>query len=251
MVATVSGGEDKLNWGPRSQGDCSMVEICESNLHGRLSIDRLADFETSLGTRLPDDYRRYLLAHNGGVPTPNSFRLPDGGGSSVSSMYGLHDGPDHTRLDLVRGDYADRIPVWLLPIGNDPGGNELCIDLSEPGRGRIFFWDHETGELQIVAESFAAFIEGHLFEWIDPNEHVFERILRTNNLADVDRIIANGADIESTDNYGRTLLENAAIWGNKTVVERLYRAGAQLREARSYADRNGYPQLVKWIDSLA
>ena len=41
-----------------------------------LADDALADLERRLGITLPAEYRAFLLAHNGGVPRPEWFRLP-------------------------------------------------------------------------------------------------------------------------------------------------------------------------------
>jgi hypothetical protein len=37
----------------------------------------------------------------------------------------------------------DRMPPGLVPIGEDFFGNQICIDVSEAGNGRIYSWFHE------------------------------------------------------------------------------------------------------------
>jgi hypothetical protein len=39
--------------------------------------------------------------------------------------------------------YQDRVPNTLLPVARDPGGNLLCLQLSEQDYGKVYFWDHE------------------------------------------------------------------------------------------------------------
>jgi hypothetical protein len=41
-----------------------------------LSDDVLLGVESRLGITFPTDYRSFLLRHNGGVPSPEWFRLP-------------------------------------------------------------------------------------------------------------------------------------------------------------------------------
>ena len=72
--------------------------------------------------------------------------------------------------DLLRNHeaYEGRIPAELLAVGNDPGGNLICLAVRGGKRGAVYFWDHEgegpPGEagysnVYPVAESFGEFIE--------------------------------------------------------------------------------------------
>jgi hypothetical protein len=49
------------------------LRIRDANRYGRLSQERLKQLETRLRGRLPDDYRSFLLRHNGGRPTLSRF----------------------------------------------------------------------------------------------------------------------------------------------------------------------------------
>ena len=42
----------------------------------------------------------------------------------------------------------------LLPIADDPFGNLICYKFTGEN-GRIVFWDHETDEIDDVADSFS------------------------------------------------------------------------------------------------
>ncbi len=51
---------------------------------------RLKQFETDTGLTLPDDYRGFLLKHNGGAPVECRFEIPDlREDAQVESFYGL------------------------------------------------------------------------------------------------------------------------------------------------------------------
>ena len=120
-----------------------MPVIADSQAFGLPGETRLSEFEAKLGHPLPGDYRAFLLEHNGGTPQPAAFAL----GCDVSEvhlLYGLHDGPEYAQLEWALRTYAGRVPPDLLPIGSDPGGNELCVCLAGGRRGRIYFWDHES-----------------------------------------------------------------------------------------------------------
>ena len=226
-----------------------MVQFENSNKYGSVTEQRVSEFEREIGYTLPSDYRDYLLLHNGGTPSPYHFDFGDGDGSLVNNMNGLHDGPSYSRLDHARNSYRGRIPDHLLPIGYDPGGNEVCLGLCGEHRGRVYFWDHESGALEEIAPSFTAFLDG-LYEWVDPNEHAFIRMCRTHDLKELRRFIDSGVELDSTDELDRTLLEYAAMFGHTDMIEQLFRAGASLRDARYYAERNENKELVAFLDSL-
>jgi hypothetical protein len=141
---------------------------------GQADIERL---EASLGCRLPEEYRAFLAACNGGYvggllwftgPTP-SGEVADAG---VHHVGGFRQEP-HFSLAWAREVYEGRIPEDLLWIMDDPFGNALCLGIQGPHTGKVFFWDHENepgddwdgrvetaGNLQLLANSFPAFVAG-------------------------------------------------------------------------------------------
>ena len=107
-----------------------------------LTEDRLRSAERQLGLELPDSYRRFLLAANGGRPKPSRFALPDGRRDSVDWFLGIHDGEGDNLVGYA-STYRDRVPSDLLPIAHDPGGNLVCLGVAGTRLGQVFFWDHE------------------------------------------------------------------------------------------------------------
>lgn len=65
--------------------------------------------------------------------------------------------------------FKGRMPKFYLPIGCDPGGNQICLAVKGQNYGQVFFWDHEfeaddgcepTEEnLTRIASSFDAFLD--------------------------------------------------------------------------------------------
>ncbi len=153
------------------------VQVIRSKLPPALSTELLA-FERSAGASLPDDYRRFLFACNGGFvggqlwfegPTPDG-RSADAG---VHHIGGFRS-ESYLSLTGARDTYGARIPQPLMWIMDDPFGNAICLGLSGPQRGHVFFWDHEAepdpetwdgrletaGNLQLLALSFTDFVAG-------------------------------------------------------------------------------------------
>ncbi len=114
------------------------------NSYGQISPEQIQAFEARTGIDLPDAYRKFLLASNGGEPTPDVFDVPDWHGQStiLAGLYGIHDGP-HRNLEKVLKGSAGVLPPQFLAIAEDAGGNLVCLGIQGKHRGHIYFWDHE------------------------------------------------------------------------------------------------------------
>ncbi len=148
-----------------------MNSILQSNPYGILDVADLEAFEARIGCRLPDEYRRYLLAHNGGEYEKIIF--PGEPSFTMHHVLGLHNGPDYYRLER-------RFPLWetcdledvkeqlerLLFIADTTTGDAILLNCDD---GSIWFFDpHDvTGEpdqnlkedMICLASNFDAFIE--------------------------------------------------------------------------------------------
>jgi hypothetical protein len=112
---------------------------------GKLGEETIVDFERSLGITLPNSYRSFLLKHNGGMPEPNYFPLlnnPIDKFAIVNYLYCISSGDDYDIRNIIIS-MEGRLPRDLLPIGEDPGGNLICIAVSGSNFGKVYFWDHE------------------------------------------------------------------------------------------------------------
>jgi hypothetical protein len=64
--------------------------------------------------------------------------------------------------------FAGRFPRNLLPIGHDPGGNQICMSVAGSDRNTIYFCDHEDeaddddvpgyDSVYFIVDSFQAFL---------------------------------------------------------------------------------------------
>ncbi len=146
------------------------IELTDT--HGPLDERRIAELEERFGARLPEDYRRFLLQHNGGRPDPADFRLADRQGaytdSRVEAFLSVYDG-EHFNFEKVLACFKGpepRIPANLVPIARDPFGNLICLSIAGPDGGTVYFWDHEReseGEptydnVDRIADSFGEFL---------------------------------------------------------------------------------------------
>ncbi|MCX7568633.1 SMI1/KNR4 family protein [Tumebacillus sp. DT12] len=112
------------------------------NSHEKLSLEQVEQFEAVQGVILPLKYKTFLLQWNGGYPELNVFKISDEQGTSVLNVLnGIGDMYDN--LEKVMDIYEDRLPTGFIPIGDDPGGNVICVGTKEPYYEQIYFWDHE------------------------------------------------------------------------------------------------------------
>lgn len=210
------------------------IDIADSNRFGKLTPERLAAFEKSLGTQLPEPYRAHLLAHNGGYA--------DGARDicELHHVYGIHDGPQWARFPDSQAIYGGLVPRNLLPIADDPGGNLLCIVLDGADRGAVCFWNHERAGSPVhsvtqLAPDFGAFLRGLAIKVaVDRGQAALVREA-------VDEI---GLDVPVY--AGKTMLDLAFDQGSESIIALLMNAGAKVRnDALIEAVRNASLEIVK------
>lgn len=118
--------------------------------------------EEKIKTRLPEDYRNFILDFNGGFPTPNIFYIsPYQQESRLSIFYGITSKKSCDIWANALNSYED-MGRSFLPIGEDPGGNQIYISLHPDTLGRIYFRDHElyaSESLTLIANSFSEFLQ--------------------------------------------------------------------------------------------
>jgi predicted DNA-binding WGR domain protein len=113
---------------------------------------QVAALEKQLAATLPEEYRNFLLTHNGGhvAPEDGSFEVfghphPYGYIGSVRVFYTLQKNvPTYESLHYAIEQVMPRLPVGHLPI-TESGGNPITIDL-QTKPGCIYLFDHELPE---------------------------------------------------------------------------------------------------------
>lgn len=146
------------------------MTITEHLTQKRPSDGDISTFASSIQGTLPDDYRHFLKAENGGRPDPNQFRFSRKDGitqdGSIHYFFALYDG----RVGSLKRNfdaYRGRVPGGYLPIGVDPFGNLILLRVTAQNPGKLFFWDHEEEDecipsiknMYVVANSFSGFLE--------------------------------------------------------------------------------------------
>lgn len=102
-------------------------------------------FETRFGVVLPDDYKEFLLKHYGGKPTPRRYKTQDGVvESSFIRMLPLADIEEpNLALNFMSYNQGHFIPKNLMPIGEDPIGNQICLSVAGVDCGTVYPWSYD------------------------------------------------------------------------------------------------------------
>lgn len=125
-----------------------MAQVTITESRPPITEKEIQEVEKSLNVEFPAGYRRFLLAHNGGRPEPEVFLIPNnwlpGRRSMVDWFYSIEPTDEYNYIVRVAKVFEDRMPPEFIPVGCDPGGNQICLVVSGEKRGQIYFWDHES-----------------------------------------------------------------------------------------------------------
>lgn len=108
-------------------------------------------FEREIGSRLPKDYRHFLLSCGGG-DFESEVTISGRDCGAVVSFLGLQD-LDRRLLqghDLRTGTLVSiPLPVPMLPIAYTDGGDPICLCLDPVANGAVYLVDHDCGGLEV------------------------------------------------------------------------------------------------------
>ncbi|SCY43994.1 SMI1/KNR4 family protein [Microvirga guangxiensis] len=104
----------------------------------------IARWESETGLSLPDDYRRFMLAFNGGYVYPSHFRhgvprnlSPHGGDATfVSQFYNWTIAERYWHGEM----WGKAKPPDMFEIGSDPDGLSIFLSLRSADHGQVFCW---------------------------------------------------------------------------------------------------------------
>ncbi|MED3789198.1 SMI1/KNR4 family protein [Peribacillus frigoritolerans] len=152
--------------------------------------------ETMYDINIPKDYREFLLNYDETFfenevtykPIETSPWKTKEGTQVFEGFYGLSS--ENNLFDQIES-YLNRMPDCMIPIGESPGGNLICIGVKESFMGKVYFWDHKNEReakimvgievasddvnsywenIHLVSETFLGFLSG--LELINETENI-------------------------------------------------------------------------------
>jgi hypothetical protein len=122
-----------------------------------MTEEELAAIERSLGERLPEDFRDFLRTYGDAMFEALTFFRPVRSSSISSSPFGRSRileggafshfyGSSAAKQSLAESItlYKGRMPDTIIPIGDEGGGNQICLGIKGDERGKVYYWDHEN-----------------------------------------------------------------------------------------------------------
>ncbi|MGE7767278.1 SMI1/KNR4 family protein [Peribacillus sp. NPDC096540] len=148
--------------------------------------NQIKDIEKMYDIYIPKDYRVFLLNYVETFfenevtykPIETSPWTSKEGTQVFEGFYGL--AGENNLFNQIEG-YLNRMPDCMIPIGESPGGNLICIGVKESFIGKVYFWNHENEReakimvgievasddinsywenIHLVAETFIGFLSG-------------------------------------------------------------------------------------------
>jgi hypothetical protein len=125
--------------------------------------NELANFSSVSDYPLPEDFKLWLLKHNGACPEPSEILSSEGFTFIINSFVSFS-GKDTPNVLSILKMLKGRISKGLLPIAEDHGGNYVCFRcLSTTAEPDVVLWDHEEANQGIgikpVAASFTELVQ--------------------------------------------------------------------------------------------
>lgn len=118
------------------------------NSNDKVSLEKIKEFETKYNINLPIQYREFLLEYNGGNVKPNVFKISDEEGeTAVNTLYGLGIAEHYDELSNVFDSLYGEICEEFISIGDDSGGNQICLGIEGNYLGKIYLL-HDVEEIE-------------------------------------------------------------------------------------------------------
>ena len=125
-----------------------------------MTEDELRMIEQQIGVALPEEYRDFLAMHGassfrGASPDnpwivfrpvkPLPASISSTGDGLLDVLYGSAQMGNEAVSLLARiRFYAGRLPLNMIPIGDDGIGNQILLGVKGKERGKVYFWDQQN-----------------------------------------------------------------------------------------------------------
>jgi cell wall assembly regulator SMI1 len=122
--------------------------------------ERIDELEARYRIELPEDYKRFLLKYNGGE-TPCTTMRSGRSTTRIQHFFAVTDAAAYGICYYEANRYLeDRyLEKGVFPIADDSFGNTISIDITDEGKGTVYFMDHERGNRRTkVADTFVKFL---------------------------------------------------------------------------------------------
>lgn len=216
-----------------------------------LTLEQVNMFEREIGGRIPDDYKTFLLANNGGFPDPPVGFNWKGQVLEVTGFDSLLPSP----LGGLRGNLLRLRELGMdgfLTVSGSLWKN-IYLSFREPVGGlyirtgsTVDKHGEEVGLLmEPLASSFSAFL--HSLTEIPVSYCRVEELGSKGGAEDLTQYLAQGQDLNAVSKNGMTIICEAIKSNNLPMIHACIKHGARLSETIHVAIANDEPELIKLL----
>jgi ankyrin repeat protein len=229
------------------------MSISIANAASALTEADIAAVEQQLRIKLPDEYRKFLLHHNGGAQSPARFPMSERAAEAgmewgeVIRFYSIGKRTDLEDTYQITREWG--LPKRLVPIASvEDGlsGGMLCISVAGKDCGRVYYRPEVEAFDETVygiAKSFDAFLRRLAG---GPQLPAWVMAVKDGDRSALCQWLDGGGDL--TEQYkGHTPLEFAAGCGKLELVQILAKRGAPLGLAYFHAFNAGRAEVMRWF----
>ncbi len=211
----------------------------------KLTLDEIIAFEREIDGELPDDYKRFLLANNGGYPVPEVGRRCKGEQPTSVVFYSLE--PTGGGLRASLDELLKLNTEGFLPIAAE-GEYEVCLECRKDNECVFlgeFTWAHEAPigvKLSPLGITFAEFLDS-----LVPIPTIFcpvENLGRDGTPDDLADYLADGGSINALSKEDFTIVCEAIKWNNMPMFLACIDNGANLSSTLLCAVRSCRLEMV-------
>ncbi|ADM71324.1 hypothetical protein GMA19_03515 [Paenibacillus polymyxa E681] len=134
-----------------------------------INNQELETFEETFNLILPNDYKNFLLYHNGGKTVRRRFETKDKTITSSIMLFLPLSKETENNLEYYYKKYniGKIIPSNFIPFGVDPAGSLICLSINGEDHGTVYFCDLDYIEednglkqefIKLVSQSFSEFV---------------------------------------------------------------------------------------------
>jgi ankyrin repeat protein len=223
-----------------------------------LKIEQITAFEKEIGGRLPEDYKEFLLAHNGGICEQELGLLWEDDIQTISGFFPLSPEDSGIRCSLrhlreVNPKKAD----GYLPLTCTTSDFHICLAYKGKNAGKIFFTAYKYKKVGLgdlvpidvtmvpLADSFSEFLDC----LVEIPEHYcrIEYLGKCGTVDDLVKYMAEGNSINAMGKNNFTILCEAVKFDNAAMIKACIEHGANLSGCIEIAVTNRHIHLIEML----
>lgn len=243
---------------PLEQTKGKLLHFANAGPH--LTHAQISAFEEEIRGQLPDDYKEFMLAHNGGTCNPE-LGLPWAGG--IYKIFGFDqllpdkDAGIRGCLNRLREIKSAKVKGYF-PIAGTYNGDIICLSCRGKDAGKVFITAYKYKVVYIddlvpvdvtmvpLADSFTDLLD-YMVEYPPKPFCRIEDLGKRGTADDLKQYLSEGHPIDALGYDDQTILQEAVRFDNAAMVEACIKNGASLSGSVRIAVQTRKIQMIEML----